>query len=186
MNRRAFAALVAGGILTACAPMDDPNPIGREARARMAFSEIEVVTTGAQFESRAAAERSSQLGTDLRAALRQEFSDRLRPDGVRMVVEVSRLNLAGATRTAFGSDQSRLQGTARVLDGAGRLLGAYPVQIEAGGAAETRTGALLRAGVTSTDRFYRSLVGDFAETTREQILGRESLGQRAVRRVTGG
>ena len=186
MNRRAFASLIAAGFLAACAPMADPNPIGREARAQLAFSQIEVVTTGAQFESRAASDRASRLGPELRAALEQEFSDRRRADGVRMVVEVSRVNLAGATRTAFGSDLSRLQGTVRVLAANGSLMGAYPIQVEAGTAAETRMGALARAGVTSVDRFHRAMVADFAREAREAILGPDLPGQRLLRRATSG
>lgn len=186
MERRTLLSLTAAFAAAACAPMPDANPIGREARASLAIADVEVVTSGAQFESRLAADRATRLGPDLRAALRQEFADRLRPDGVRMVAEIARVNLTGSTRTAFGQDRSRLLGTVRVLDRNGALLGAYPIQIEAGTAAETRTGALARASVTTVEGFYRSLVRDFARQSREQILGADLPGQRLFRRVTTG
>jgi hypothetical protein len=185
-HRRTFILMLGAGTLAACAPRPYTTPLGREARAALAISRIEVVTTGTSFESTLAADTGSRLGTDLTGALRQEFSDRLRPDGVVMSVEIARMNLAGSVRTAFGRDQSRMQGTVRLLDPAGTLLAAYPVQVEAGTAAETRTGALARATVSTAEGFYRSLLRDFARTTREQILGGDLPGQRMLRRATSG
>jgi hypothetical protein len=73
-----------------------------------------------------------------------------------------------------------------VIDRTGALLATYPIQVEAGRAAETRTGALARAAVTTADRFYRGLLDDFARATREQILGAALPGQRLLRRATSG
>lgn len=186
MDRRTLILMIGAGALAACAPQPQSNPLGRDMRANLMFSRFDVVTTGASFESAAATGYASRLGPDLAATLRSEFSDRIRPDGVVMSVEIARFNLAGSTRTALGQDQSQLQGSARIIDPAGRLLGTYPIQVFAGTAAESRTGALARAAVTSTDQFYRSLLGDFARTSREQILLPDLPGQRFVRRVTSG
>ena len=186
MHRRTLILTLAAGALTACAPSPASNPLGREARAALTISRVDVVTTGAAFESARAADTASRLGPDLSGALRQEFADRIRPDGVVMSVEIARMNLAGSVRTAFGSDQSRLQGTVRLLDRSGALLATYPVQVEAGTAAETRTGALARATVTTADGFYRALLRDFARAAREQILGADLPGQRLLRRATSG
>lgn len=186
MPRRTFILALAAGPVAACAPRPYTNPLGREARAALAISRIEVVTTGTAFENVRAADTASRLGPDLTGALRQEFADRLRPDGVVMSVEIARMNLAGSVRTAFGRDQSLLQGTVRLLDAGGGLLATYPVQVEAGAAAETRTGALARATVTTAEGFYRSLLRDFARATREQILGGDLPGQRMLRRATSG
>jgi hypothetical protein len=185
IRRRSLLAMLAATPLAACAPQVATNPLGREARAQLAISRIDVTTTGAFFESRAAAGTATRLAPDLTAALRQEFSDRLRPGGVVMSVEVARMNLAGSVTTAFGRDQSRLQGTVRLIGPAGRLLAVYPVQVEAGAAAETRTGALARATVTTAEGFYRALLRDFARATRAQILGADFPGQRLWRRATG-
>ncbi len=103
-----------------------------------------------------------------------------------MSVEIARMNLAGSVRSAFGRDQSRMQGTVRLLDPTGALLAAYPVQVEAGTAAESRTGALARATVTTSEGFYRSLLRDFARAAREQILGADLPGQRLFRQATSG
>ncbi len=186
MTRRGVLLSLGAVPLAACAPRPDPNQLSREARAALRIARINVTTTGATFESARASQAAGDLGPDLQARLRQEFSDRMRPDGVEMSVEIARMNLAGSVRTAFGGDRSRLQGTVRLIDGGGRLLAVYPVEVEAGTAAETRTGALARATVTTVDGFYRALLTGFARQTRGQILGDDSAGQRLVRQVTGG
>ncbi|WP_209426441.1 hypothetical protein [Pararhodobacter sp. SW119] len=186
MQRRTLLLMLGSGALGACAPQPYTNPLSREARAALGITRIEVVTTGTAFESALAAESATRLGPDLTGALRQEFADRMRPDGVVMSVELARLNMASSLRTAFGRDQSRLQGTVRLLDASGRLLAAYPVQVEAGAAAATRTGALARASVTTAEGFYRDLLRAFARAAREQILGAGIPGQRLLRRVTSG
>ncbi|NYS26801.1 hypothetical protein HUK65_17685 [Rhodobacteraceae bacterium 2376] len=184
MDRRSLFLMIGASALVACAPQPYSNPLSREARAGLAFSRFDVVTTGASFDSSMAANYASRLGADLAAALRSEFSDRVGADGVVMNVEIARFNLAGSTRTAMGRDQSQLQGSVRIIDRAGRLLATYPIQVVAGAAAETRTGALARAAVTTTDGFYRGLLSGFARTSREQILGSDLPGQRLLRRVT--
>jgi len=113
-----------------------------------------------------AADYPSSLGPDLTGALRHE--------------------IAGGVRTAFGRDKSRLLGSVRLLDASNSLLASYQIQIEAGTAAETRTGALARASVTTADGFYRDLVGTFARTTREQILRSDLPGERIVRNLMNG
>ena len=104
--------------------------------------------------------------------------------GVVMNVEIARFNLAGSARTAMGRDQSQLQGSVRIIDPAGRLLATYPIQVVAGTAAESRTGALARAAVTTADDFYSGLLTSFARDGRAQILGSDLPGQRLLRRVT--
>lgn len=181
LTRRGMFLSLAALSLTACAPRPSPNPLSREARAALRIARIEVTTTGATFESRRASDAAGNLGPDLQARMRQEFSDRMRPDGIEMSVEIARMNLAGSVRTAFGDDRSRLQGTVRLIDRSGRLLAIYPVEVEVGTAAETRRGAVARAAVTTVDGFYRALLSGFARQTRGQILGDDSAGQRLVR-----
>jgi len=186
MQRRSMMMLVGATALAACAPRVQTNPLSRDMRAALAFSRVDVVTTGTAFESTLAGDYATRLGPDLTGILRREFSDRLDPAGAVLNVEVSRLNVAGSVRTAFGRDQSRMLGTARVIDRDGTLLASFPIQVVAGTAAESRTGALARATVTTADRFYRGLLGDFARATREQILGADLPGQRLLRRATTG
>lgn len=188
MTRRfvVLGALAALPVLAGCAPAPYANPLSREVRAGLRFSDITVSTSGAAFESARAGDYASRLGPELQAQLRRAFSDRLDQDGVTLAVEIQRLNVAGSAGTAFGRDQSRMTGSARVLDREGRLMASYPVTVIAGEARETRLGALAAAAVTSADRYYRTLVADFARTTRSQILGADLPGARLVRQATGG
>ncbi len=188
MQRRFFLSGALAGLpmLVACAPTPYTNPIGREARAALRFSEVTVSSSGAAFESARAADYASRLDPELRAALRREFADRMDPAGVPLMVEIQRLNVATGTGTAFGRDQSRLSGQVRVLDRDGRVLGSYGISVVAGEARDSRLGALAAASVSSAERFYRALVNDFAATTRTEILGTELPGARLLRRTTSG
>ena len=187
MKRRIFLlGTLAAGSLASCAPTPHANPLGREARAALRLGRIEVRTEGAAFESARARSQASQLGPDLEAELRRTFSDRLDPSGATLVVEIQQVNLAGGTRTAFGSDQSRMTGAVRLLGEDGRLRASYPVTVIAGEARETTLGALAAATVGSADRFYRTLLVDFARTTRSQMLGPDLPGARLMRQIGAG
>lgn len=188
MQRRVFltGALAGLPLLAACAPTPYTNPIGREARAALRFSDIVVSTSGAAFESARAADYATRLGPELRAALRREFADRMDPAGVPMFAEIQRLNVATGTGTAFGRDQSRMSGAVRVLDLQGQVLGSYGIAVVAGAARESRLGALAAASLSSAERFYRALIDDFAATARTEILGTELPGARLLRRTTAG
>jgi hypothetical protein len=182
-NRRHLIALGLAGLLAACgAP--DPNPLSRAARSELQFAGIEVTAMGAGFESGAARDYTSRIAPDLEAALKREFADRLGRGGQwRMLVEVSRLNLAGGTSTALGRDQSRLSGAVRVLDPSGALRASYTIQVLAGEAAESRTGTLVGAVANSAGGYYRELLTAFARDARTQVLGADLPGQRLARRI---
>ena len=175
-------ALLLALALAACAPAPRSNPLSAEAVRTLTLSEIAVTTSGTAFEGRARY-YSSRLAPELAAVLRREFSDRTDAAGLRMVVEVSRFNLAGGTSTALGRDQSTLSGTVRLLDGR-TLVAAYPIQVLAGEASGSLAGAVVGAAVNSADRFYRRLLTEFAQDAREQIIGRGLPGSRLVRNVT--
>jgi hypothetical protein len=186
MNRRLLLTLLVSVTLAACAPSISPNPISRDVRNSLTFGTIEVTTTGTAFESTRATDYSSRLSADLKTILTREFSDRMAAGGATMVVDLARFNLAGATTTAFGRDQSTLQGSVRILTPDGTLLGTYAIQSISGDAAQTTTGALIGAAVNSADGFYRDMLTGFARDTREQVLGRDLPGQRLIRRATSG
>lgn len=183
-HRRHLIALGLAGLLAACgAP--DPNPLSRAARGEMQLADIVVTAEGAGFESGAARRYTSRIAPDLDAALSREFADRLDRGGEwRMLVEVSRLNLAGGTSTALGRDQSRLSGAVRVIDPAGSLRASYTIQVLAGEAAESRTGTLVGAVANSAGGYYRELLAQFARDARTQMLGGDLPGQRLVRRIS--
>lgn len=182
MQRRTLFAMIAATALVACAPLQSTNPIAREVRQSLTFSSITVNTTGAAFDSGRATEFSSSLKGDLETALKTEFVDRLDPAGVQMVVDLARINLAGSTTTAFGRDQSTMSGSVRILDG-DALLGTYAIQVVAGDAAQTRTGALFDSAIRSSNGYYRSLVNGFARDARVQVLGADLPGERALRQL---
>ncbi len=184
MNRRTLLVAVCATALTAaCAPLPSTNPISRETRAVLTFASIEVNTTGAAFESSRASDYTSSLAGDLRGTIEREFADRMNSGGVRMVVDIARLNVAGATTTAFGRDQSLMQGSVRVIGLDGQVLGTYAIQVVAGTASSTTVGALASSAVRSGDGFYRDLVNSFARDVREQILGGDLPGQRLLRQL---
>ncbi len=183
MNRRTLLALFAGVAMTACAPLPNTNPISRDVRTALTFATIEVHTGGAAFESTRAADYSSSLAPELKALLEQEFVDRMDSGGVTMVVDIARLNVAGATTTAFGRDRSLLQGSVRVMDG-DLVLGTYAINVVFGDAAQTRAGALLGSAINSGDGYYRDLLSGFARDTREQVLGSDLPGQRLIRQLS--
>ncbi|SDE35781.1 hypothetical protein [Limimaricola pyoseonensis] len=183
-TRRSLIALAAAATLAACGT-PDPNPLSRSARAEMQLSTISVATEGTGFESGAAQRFSSRLAPDLETALAREFADRLGRGGQwQMQVDVSRLNVAGGTSTAFGRDQSRLSGAVRIIDPSGALRGSYTIQVLAGEAAEGTGGALLGAAVNSAGGYYRDLLEAFARDARMQVLGADLPGQRILRRVS--
>jgi hypothetical protein len=155
--------------LAACAPMPRANPLSRAQADGLAISAIEVTTTGAAFESKRAADFSARLDPDLTAALQREFAGRMSSDGALLTVDVARLNVADSGRTAFGWDQSKLIGQARLNAPDGQLLATYPIQVNAGQAAKTRTGALVSAAIGSSDKNYVKLINEFSEELLELI-----------------
>lgn len=184
MRRRAFVILSAAG-LAACSPLAGANPLGLEERRTLRISDFTVRTTGTSFASSRAQEFSSRLAPDLRAALRQEFAERTSPGGASVVVDIASLNLSGSTATAFGRDQSRLRGQLTILAGDGTTARAtYAIDVVAGSAAQTTTGALASAAVNSDDGFYRRLLSSFALDAREQVIGQYLPGERIVRQAT--
>ncbi|GAA3863529.1 hypothetical protein [Celeribacter arenosi] len=155
--------------LAACAPMPRSNPLSRAQADGLAIGAIEVVTTGAAFESARAGDYASALDPDLTAALEREFADRRAPNGANLLVDIARLNVADSGRTAFGWDQSKLIGQARLTTADGAVIATYPVQVTAGEAAKTRTGALIDTAIASSTNYYQDLVVTFAEDLRELI-----------------
>lgn len=168
MHRRAVLSSALAVALGACAPMPRSNPLSRAVARDLRLSSIEVSTTGTAFESRRAAQYSSRLEPDLAATLRQEFAARIEP-AAPLRMEVARLNVADSRRTAFGGDQSALAGAVRIVDASGTAVATYAIDVRAGMAAETRTGALVGTAVNSSDRFYRRLLRGFADDARAAI-----------------
>lgn len=185
MERRSVVfGLGALGLLGACAPMPVSSPLSAEATRALRIATFAVTTQEGLFDTEGARERRPTLPAELSAALRREFSDRLVDgEGWTMQVSVTRLTLASSAQTAFGRDQSQMEGVVRLIDPTGAARASYVVQVTAGEAAETTTGAIAAAAVTRQGRFYREMLEAFARSARVQILGRDLPGERTVRAV---
>lgn len=183
MDRRLFLTATAATLtLAACAPAMLTSPLSREETRALRFDTIEVRTVNTLFSTEAARAKSTTLASALRTRLEREFSDKSGP-GMVLRVDVTRLSLASATSTAFGRDISRLQGVATLVDRMGVERATFPIQVEAGRAAESTSGALARAAINSTDGFYKDLLTAFGEDLREQIFGKDLPGAGLVRSV---
>ncbi|MGR3436028.1 MAG: hypothetical protein ACU0CO_14240 [Shimia sp.] len=183
LRRSLIAALAAAALVAGCAPIQTPSALSSDTQRALRLSDVRVATPNAVLDTRGARDRASTLQSDLRTALRREFSDRLAPGGFTMEVDVTRLTLPTSTQTAFGRDVGRLQGSVRLIDAAGVLRATYLIQVEDGTAAETTTGALAQAAVTRREGLYRDLLVAFARQTRADVLGADLPGERLARTV---
>lgn len=163
--------VLAAMLLVACAPEPRINPLSASVARSLTISQVDVNTRAAAFESERARDFSSQLAADLRAALRRSFSDRLSAGGAVLRVEVARLNVTDSASSAFGRDQSALQGLVQLVEPeTERVLANYSIDVRAGQAAETRTGAIFSSLIESSGGFYREMVDEFAERTADRVL----------------
>ncbi|MFD1509731.1 hypothetical protein [Lacimonas salitolerans] len=183
-RRQVLASLSAVAVATACAPIPSDTALSPAERSALRISTFEVVTSAAAFLNAGAQDVRNLLAPDLQGVLRREFSDRVaQAGGWTMQVEVGRLAVASATRTALGSDRSELAGSVRLIDPSGTLRASVPIAVSAGDAAESVLGGAASAITGSRSQFYRQLLGTFARDTRSTILGRDLPGERLVRRT---
>ena len=130
-----------------------------------------VNSQAAAFENVLARDYSSQLDADIDAELTRAFADRIHPSGAIMRVEIIRLNVANSGTSAFGRDQSALQGTVQIVDPAdNRVLANYNIDVRVGQASETRVGAVLSTAVQSSQNFYQRLIRQFGRQTKTRVL----------------
>jgi len=181
MNRR-FFLLALPTALAGCQTASDLAPALTQAavagiaagQGRLMFSSITVRITGASFDGILAGGYRATLQTDLQAALTEEFSDRISPLGLPLTVDVTRLAVAGIATTAFGEGESALTGTVTVKTASGATHAQHVITAGAG-----RTEALASAvlgGGGSGEAIYRRMLADFAEDTREALIGRQGIG----------
>lgn len=187
MKRRLFLLSLAPA-LAACG--SDLTPVLQTGSALAAaragdlrISSVTVTTTGTAFGTFLAQGFATRLGPDLRAALESGFADRISPAGLPLVVQVGRLDVAGAATTALGEGRSTLSGTVRVIAANGQTFATAEVAATGGSGGELVTGAILGARVTP-DAIYDRLIAEFVAETREAVLGREGIGLRILREMT--
>ncbi len=181
MNRRFFLAalpLAAAGCQTASdlAPALTQAAVAGIAagQGRLMFSTVTVRTTGASFDGLMAGAYRARLQADLQAALTEELGDRISPIGLPLTVDVTRLAVAGIATTAFGEGDSALTGTVTVKTASGATHAQHTITTGAGRTEALATAVL--AGGGSAEATYRRLLSDFAEDTREALIGRQGIG----------
>lgn len=136
-----------------------------EAPARQPISEITVNTDLKAIGNRQAVNYWTNLSTDLKTALANEFVSDIAPDGARIVVDVDELSLAQSYAAGF-SQNSTLKGTVQVTDMRGAAIGAGMYNVTATMA--QAEAASNNAAPTSTE-FYHALVGAFARGVDQAI-----------------
>lgn len=165
------AILAALTLLAACASTPRTNPLTPGAVEQLTISEIEVVTGAAYYDSARARAFKPRLKADLTSRLGAEFSARLSPTGDKLVVEIAQLNVTDSRRAAFGSDRNVMNGTLRIISTrTGTVRAVYDIEVTTGEEAKTATGALIRTAIDSADKFYATMVEDFARQARSRVL----------------
>lgn len=154
---KAFALLTASALaLAACS--SEP-----EAPTRQQVSEITVNTDLSSVGNAKAVNYWTNLSTDLKTALANQFVNDISPDGARINVDVDELSLAESYAAGF-TQNSTLKGQVVVTDVRGAALGTYNVSA-------TMAQAMADAGnvaPTSTE-FYHALVNAFARGVDQAI-----------------
>lgn len=154
---KVFALLTASALaLAACS--SEP-----EAPTRLQVSEITVNTDLSAVGNSRAVNYWTNLSTDLKTALANQFVNDISPSGARITVDVDELSLAESYAAGF-SQNSTLTGQVAVTDMRGAVLGNYNVSA-------TMAQAVADSGnatPTSTE-FYKALVTGFARGVDQAI-----------------
>lgn len=152
---KAFALLTASAIaLAACS--SEP-----EVPTRQAISEITVNADLSAIGNRQAVNYWTNLSTDLKTALANEFVNDISPDGARLTVDVDALSLANSYTAQFG-EGSVLSGRVTVTDMRGASLGTYNVSASSSQAMEGMGAQPGQRVSPNSTEFYQSLVRAFA------------------------
>ena len=186
MHRRTLILAPVALGLAGCTAGPSATPLTASERSGLRIGAVQVITTGTVFDGMGAEEARNFLRPDLEGELRQSFGDRLAAQGWLLQAEIARLTVVGGTATAFGRDQSTLEGVVRLVRPDGVVRATIPVTVTAGRARESLGGRVVGSVAGGRDRFYRRLLDRFADDARELALGRDLPGERLVRAVTGG
>lgn len=159
---KAFALLTASALaLAACS--SEP-----EAPTRQPISQIDVITDLSAVGNQQAVNYWTNLSTDLKTALANQFVNDIAPDGARVTVDVDELSLANSYTANFG-ENSTLSGVVTVTDMRGAALGTYNVSATSSQAmANMNAEPGQRISPNSTE-FYQSLVTAFARGVDEVV-----------------
>ena len=159
---KAFALLTASALaLAACA--SEP-----EAPTRQPIAQIDVTTDLSAIGNRQAVNYWTNLSTDLKTALANEFVNDISPDGARIAVDVDELSLANSYTANFG-ENSTLSGVVTVTDQRGAALGTYNVSATSSQAMANMDAQPGQRVSPNSTEFYQSLVKAFARGVDQAI-----------------
>lgn len=196
MNRRFFLSLTALPLLSACGAAMTPGltqaaltgvaGMAGQGQPQLMFSSITVNTSKATYDTMLAEGYRSRLGPDLKAALEEKFKNRISRMGLPLIVDVTRLGIAGTITTVVGEGQSVLVGNLRVRSAEGSDYANHQITARPNNGAMI-AGALLGGGAAmGQDVTYGRLVTQFVSDVEEQLIGRTGIGAQILGRMSGG
>ena len=161
MSRKVLALVFSAMLLPAAPALAAPEPV----------SDVRVAVDLGAVTNTAAAQRFATLDTDLKNALMTRLVDRIGPDGLKIEIDISEVELSNFYQEAVNAADTRLVGQVNVshltdnTDFASYELavGVNDVTPITSASAEQLTPA------ESTDRYYTALINAFADAVVKRL-----------------
>ena len=161
MPRKVLALVFSAMLLPAAPALAAPEPV----------SDVRVAVDLGAVTNTAAAQRFATLDTDLKNALMTRLVDRIGPDGLKIEIDISEVELSNFYQEAVNTADTRLVGQVNVshltdnTDFASYELavGVNDVTPITSASAEQLTPA------ESTDRYYSALINAFADAVVKRL-----------------
>lgn len=161
MPRKVLALVFSAMLLPAAPALAAPEPV----------SDVRVAVDLGAVTNTAAAQRFATLDTDLKNALMTRLVDRIGPDGLKIEIDISEVELSNFYQEAVNAADTRLVGQVNVshltdnTDFASYELavGVNDVTPITSASAEQLTPA------ESTDRYYTALINAFADAVVKRL-----------------
>lgn len=161
MPRKVLALVFSAMLLPAAPALAAPEPV----------SDVRVAVDLGAVTNTAAAQRFATLDTDLKNALMTRLVDRIGPDGLKIEIDISEVELSNFYQEAVNAADTRLVGQVNVshltdnTDFASYELavGVNDVTPITAASAEQLTPA------ESTDRYYSALINAFADAVVKRL-----------------
>ena len=161
MPRKVLALVFSAMLLPAAPALAAPEPV----------SDVRVAVDLGAVTNTAAAQRFATLDTDLKNALMTRLVDRIGPDGLKIEIDISEVELSNFYQEAVNAADTRLVGQVNVshltdnTDFASYELavGVNDVTPITSASAEQLTPA------ESTDRYYSALINAFADAVVKRL-----------------
>lgn len=140
------------------------------ALAATMIKEIDARVDLAAIENQGAAERFANIEGDLESALAVRLVERIAEAGVRVIIDVSEVELSNAFLESVALADTRLVGDVRILDGDDEV-DAYKVTVNIDQARVFFPADLDVVTLTpSSDTYYDAMIAAFATTVAERLM----------------